>query len=553
MSIFSKIQVKKPKFSTFNLSCQRKMSLQMGLLVPIHVQEVLPSDKFTMSTSQLLRFAPMIAPVMHEVNVYVHHWFVPNRILWKHWSEFITGGENGLDASLLPVVVNLEVEKGSLADYLGLPVTANDGLITEPISLLPFLAYQMIYNENYRDQNLIESLKDMLESVEDGEIDYQTLLQDGDLNYPDNIPSDSLLQLFVLRRRAWEHDYFTSCLPFAQKGNPVRIPLSPSLPVTWNDNVPDQVRSLQGENGQLTLTGADDVSVTPSGIIPNGRAISIDNSANLSVDTQANATTINDWRRAIRLQEWLEKNARAGARLVESIEVHFGVKSPDSRLQRPEFLGGGKSPVMVSEVLQTSETQDTPQANMAGHGINLGSNASFSRFFQEHGYIISIMSVMPRTAYQQGIPRHFSKLDKFDYFWRDFQHIGEQPVYNKELYYAGGYEGVDGDSTPNGVFGYIPRYSEYRFNSNTVHGDMKAELDYWHMGRIFVDSAGNNPPEEAIDGHVVEPKLNKDFIECNPTRRIFAVEDLYEDILYCQIFHNITARRPMSYFGSPML
>ena len=217
---------------------------------------------------------------------------------------------------------------------------------------------------------------------------------------------------------------------------------------------------------------------------------------------EATSATINDLRKAFKLQEWIEKNARAGSRYVESILAHFGVRSSDARLQRPEFLGGGMSPVMISEVLQTSETSGTtPQGNMSGHGLNLGKNHSFSRFFEEHGYIIGIVSVMPKTAYQQGIPKHFSKFDKFDYFWPEFQHIGEQEILNKEI--------LANHVAPDDVFGYIPRYAEYKYNPSTVHGDFKKTLDFWHLGKIFDP---NNPPY-----------LNQNFIECNASRRIFAV------------------------------
>lgn len=223
------------------------------------------------------------------------------------------------------------------------------------------------------------------------------------------------------------------------------------------------------------------------------------------------------------------KNARAGSRYVESILAHFGVKSSDARLQRPEYLGGGMSPVLISEVLQTAPTTtSTPLAEMAGHGINVNKNHSFNKFFEEHGFIIGIMSVMPKTAYQQGIPKLFLKDSRFDYFWPDFQHIGEQEILNKELF-------ISESPADEQVFGYIPRYAEYKYAPSTVHGDFKTSLDFWHMGRIFEDT----------------PKLNKEFIEANPTKRIFAVEESEEQTLYCHMYHTISANRKMSYYGDP--
>lgn len=522
MSIFTKTNIKRQKYSTFNLSHDRKMSLNMGDLVPILVQECVPGDQWKINTQQMLRMMPMIAPVMHEVNVYTHYYFVPNRLLFDGWEDFITGGEDGLDQTLLPTIdLNLlgevnPIENGSLGDYLGLPNSQQIAVGQNiNVSALPFAAYNLIYNEYYRDQNLIEdNWKTISQYLNDG----------GDM-YIDGL---NAVGFFDLKKRAWGRDYFTSALPFAQKGNPVQLPLGDKAPLMWkNSPINTKVRD--------SATGANVLDESPlfsdvagdlwAGAYPH---VSVDNSKNLEVDlTSATTSTITDLRRAFKLQEWLEKNARAGSRYVESILSHFGVRSSDARLQRPEYLGGGMSPVMISEVLQTSQSDQTPLADMAGHGLNLGKNGSVGKFCEEHGYIIGIMSVMPKTSYQQGIPRHFMKEDKFDFFWPEFQHIGEQEIWKAELY--------AGTDEPKGTFGYIPRYSEYKYIPSSVHGYFKDSLNFWHMGRVFTS----------------EPQLNAQFIQSDPTNRVFAVEDPTEHKLLCHVFHNIKTRRMMSYYSDP--
>jgi hypothetical protein len=437
----------------------------------------------------------------------MHYFFVPNRILWSNWESYITNANSGIVAPFIPSN-NFEPQYASsyptsarMADYLGVPTPAN-GSTNTPLNGLPFAAYQAIYNEYYRDQNLVAP------------IDYK--LSDGN----NATTAQKVLDLTSLRLRAWEHDYFTASLPFAQKGPAVDIPLGQ---VELNDGTTSgtirKASDRAGQSGDLTsatFTSEFQVNGTPAVYDPNG-----------SLDVQP--TTINELRRAFRLQEWLEKNARGGTRYIENILAHFGVKSSDARLQRPEYITGVKSPVVVSEVLQTGQSDTTPQGNLAGHGISVSSGRTGSYYCEEHGYIIGIMSVMPKTAYQQGIPRTFLKNDPLDYFWPSFAHIGEQEVQLQELYAY--------TSNKEDTFGYVPRYAEYKYMPSRVAGDFRNTLDYWHLGRIFAS----------------EPALNQDFIECTPdaTSRIFAVEDPDAQKLYCHVLNKIKAVRPMPKYGTP--
>jgi len=522
MSIFNQVRGTKVKKNVFDMSHDRKMSFNMGDLIPILCEDIVPGDKFEMSTETLIRLAPMLAPVMHRVNVYTHYFFVPNRLIWDEWEDFITGGEDGLQQPIMPkTTVNAGNQAlygaGKLADYLGYnfeTLTQN-----QDINVLPFRAYQTIFNEYYRDQNLeakvgVEKTSGAITGTE----------------------RDAIIQI---QKRAWEKDYLTSALPWTQRGGEVTTPIGGTADI--------QLKNPTSGLGQQVLDASTGAPMTGSNVPLNQNSGSMRSSttqiqidpANFEADLDgATSTSINELRRAARLQEWLEKNARGGARYIEQILAHFGVRSSDARLQRPEYLGGGKSPVVISEVLQTSESDDsvtnpTPQGHMAGHGIGAGASNAFKKKFKEHGYIIGIMSVLPTTVYQQGVPRHFSRFDKLEYPWPEFAHIGEQEVLNQEVYH----DPTIDDTWMAETFGYQSRYAEEKYGVSTVHGDMRDELDYWHMSRIF-------------NGRQA---LNEDFIKANPTKRIFAVEDGTEDELYCQLYHNISAIRPLPYFSNPRL
>ncbi|WNK13218.1 MAG: major capsid protein [Microvirus sp.] len=506
--MFNKIKTYSPKRNKFDLSHERKLSANMGDLVPIMCQEVLPGDSFRVNSELLVRFAPMLAPMMHRVNVFTHFFFVPNRLVWSEWESFITGGADGTAAPVAPYFLGpcqpLAVPRfglGSLPDYFGLPVTSlTPSANQKKISALPFRAYQTIYNEYYRDQNLSTAVPITKNS---GEIDI----------IADAAELDATLSM---RKRSWEHDYFTSALPWSQRGGAVAVP---------------------GDGAYYTKQGGtNDGDPAAAGAVTMGAGGILQDSAPDNLRHEV-STLINDLRKANSLQRFLEKMALGGSRYVEQMKTMFGVSSSDARLQRPEYLGGSRSPVVVSEVLSnfqfSGDAEGLPQGNMAGHGIAAGSNHGFKRSFEEHGYVIGILSVLPKTAYQQGLPKHFQRFDRFDYAWPDFAHLGEQEVLTRELYWDMGLPQQGNDST----FGYQARYADYKYQPSTVHGDFRENLAFWHMSRIFT----------------AEPSLNAGFVESDPTTRIFAVEDPALHHLYCQVYNDVSALRPLPYFGTPSL
>lgn len=506
MNLLNSVKMTKPRKSVFDLSEDVKLSCNMGELIPVYIRDCVPSDQFKLSTEGLFRLQPMVAPMMHRVDVSFHTFFVPKRILWPNWEKWITNQKVGGALPAHPTVTiensgsgTIPVTVGSLADYLGLPLTSGTDAASETVSAMPFAAYQMIYNEYYRDQNQID------------EVNFELI--DGD--------NTANAELFIKRKRAWEHDYFTACAPTAQAGEAVDLPLGTFNDVAVGINIdpasaPPGFTNLQGTPYDQVVTFEQTTDV------PNGTMYA--DTSNLV----GQATTINDLRTAYRLQEWLEKSMRGGKRLFENILVFFGLRSPDSRLQRPEYISGSKTPIQISEVLNTTGTTEAPQGTMAGHGVTAVNPQAGYYNVKEWGYIITVMSVMPKTAYQQGIHRHWLRYeDPMQLPWPQFDHLGEQEIKLRELYAYS----ADSDD----LFGYLPRYTEDKVSFNRVAGDFRTNLDFWHMGRIFPSA----------------PALNQQFIECDPTHRVFAVTDPEEQKILCHIVNNVRAIRPMSKYSTP--
>lgn len=501
----------------FSLSHYKLFSCKMGQLIPIGLTEVLPGDTIQQSTSVFIRFSPMVAPVMHPVHVKIHHWYVPFRLIWDDFEDFITGGPDGLNDSEPPYVNLTKSYKviGSLFDYFGVPPTSDlqDNAFLK-VSSLPARAYRLVWNEWYRDQNLQE---EKAFSKASGRDTATLFPSSGSLEYS-----------------SWGKDYFTTATPWEQKGIAMAVPVNgtPRGAITITGNgAPTFV------NPGATFQDGNQINVqvknSPTSlltVVQGGHdSLTWDNpnlTASFTGEASLGTVDLNQLREAFALQRFEEHRALYGSRYVEYLR-YLGIKASDARLQRPEYLGGGRSTIQFSEVLQTAGDGDTPVGTMRGHGIGAIRTNRYRRFIEEHGLILTLMTVRPISVYTQGLPRMFSRWTKEDYWQKELEHVGQQEIRNSEVYVA--------SSDPNGTFGFTDRYDEYRSTQSGIAGEFRTLLNYWHFGREFAE----------------EPVLNGDFVSSPPTNRPFA-DQTGNDTLYVMANHSIQARRLVSRKGTPI-
>lgn len=528
--------------STFDRSASLKTSFNVGQIVPFFIDEVLPGDTFDIKTSKVVRMPSMITPIMDNIYLDTYYFFVPNRLVWSHWKEF--NGEN-TESAWIPKT-EYEIPQltapaggwnvGTLADYFGIPT----GVPKLSVSALPFRAYALIMNEWFRDQNLSDPLSIPVDDATVQGVNTGTFVTDvakGGLPYT----------------AAKYHDYFTSCLPSPQKGPDVEIPVSPgtNYPVvplakkvglTPDQNVQWHVFHkgtgqkapetgdyfMQGYGGLYELN--DSVAGTRSDLYPtNLWAIN---------DGSVSSATINQLRLAFQVQKLYERDARGGTRYIEILKSHFGVTSPDARLQRPEYLGGNRLPITINQVLQQSGTLDagTPQGTPTGQSLTTDVHGDFKKSFVEHGYIIGVMVARYDHTYQQGIERFWSRKSRFDFYWPVFANIGEQAVLNKEIY-------AQGSAKDEEVFGYQEAWADYRYKPNRVTGEMRSQypqsLDVWHLA----------------DDYDSLPSLSDSWIreDSGTVNRVLAVSEKNSNQLFADIYVQNRCTRPMPVYSIPGL
>lgn len=527
--------------SAFRRDRTYKTAFNAGLLVPVFCDEVLPGDTWRLNLSAFARLATPVVPFMDNLYMDIHFFFVPCRLLWSHWEHFNGFQESPGDSTdyLLPQLVQSPTngwQVGSLHDYLGLPV--NVGKLK--VNALPFRAYNLVWNEYYRDENY----QDSVEVPKDDGPDPATYT-DGD---------GHVQQMYKLLPRGKRKDYFTSCLPSPQKGPGVEIPLGGNAPVEYitptsssdvepfnlyssTGDVPSQNRLLAMQGGSSALKSAISATIGST----TGAASASTFGAAYYVPKlvarldQTNAVTINTMRQAFQLQRLFERDNLGGTRYFETLVAHFRVRSPDARLQRPEYLGGGTLPIQVHTVTQTSATDDvSPQGNLAAVGVAGSASAvRWSKSFVEHGYVLGLASVRADLTYQQGIDRMWSRRTRFDFYWPALAHLGEQAVLNKEIY-------ADGSDDDDVVFGYQERWAEYRYGISKITGILRSgvtgSLDVWHLGQYFDN----------------RPTLSAQFVqEDPPISRVVAVQDepqlIYDSLVSLQCI------RPMPVYSVPGL
>lgn len=610
-NIFNSINLPRPKRSRFNLTHERTFSAEMGRLIPVFCEEVIPDDKWSVSTAFKLEMAPLIAPLMHNIDVYLYYFFVPNSLLSSAWDTWISQGEPA-DSPNIPspfrfvlsddnyVALTADSLKvfagpGSLLDYLGLSneyartnTVIPDGNTLKDYSSLPILAYNAVWLNFFRNQNLLPLPTNWgVPGGYNNRYDKTTNINLSDWRawnyfYRNNakVPITSLLVFndedslalsesnnrllpnAHLRHANYMHDYFTASLPFTQRGPQVTISFAGEASLKGQAFIPQQdvaVSSVFLQNGggiifsndhtssekedallasaagdyptnafKLQPRGTDD-PITTIGYENGTGSINLDrqdvNTDQLTVDlSEVSGLSIIDLRRLSKLQQWLEKNAIGGNNPGENIYNHFGVHPSNCSMDKPIFLGGGRVPVAISNILQTSQSTNTSaQATPSGYARSQGFSGFRNKKFRDYGWIIGLTYVMPRSQYIQGTRRYWDRSSRFDYFWMEFERIGEQPVYNYEIFDTG----LTGEN--NEEFGYNPRYADYKYIPSSVHGDFKTSLAFWHAARIFSS----------------RPKLNNTFLHLGEdVKRIFAVSD-YSQNLWFWCRHQVKVRRPM--------
>lgn len=540
--LFSQIPSTQIPRSVFDRSHGYKTTFNSGFLVPFYVDEVLPGDSFKLTATLFARLATPIVPFMDNLYLETFFFFVPNRLVWDNWQKFNGEQKNPTDLTdfLIPTVSGTNVQNQTLWDYFGLPTNINKPL---KVNALPFRAYNLIFNEWFRDENLQDSL-----NVPTG---------DG----PDDLNDYNLV------RRGKRHDYFTSCLPWPQKGPGVEISLGGSAKVSGNFTLAAQYGSYHADNGisgvhnwsnaypvlytDAVSLGTKDqkwdavpksIPLTLTATAPSdpgrvsfyaGRGLFL--ADNMFADLSgATPISINDLRQAFQIQKLYERDARGGTRYTEILRSHFGVISPDARLQRPEYLGGSSARVTINPVQQTSATSDTtPQGNLAAFGVVSDSFNGFSKSFVEHGYVFGFVNVRADLTYQQGLNRMWSRQGRFDFYWPVLAHLGEQAVLNKEIY-------AQGTADDDKVFGYQERYAEYRYYPGQITGKFRSTdpqpLDSWHLAQKFSSL----------------PTLSSQFIQDDPpVNRVIAVQD--EPQFLFDSYIRLKCARPMPVYSVPGL
>lgn len=569
-NLFNSVKVKLQKKNKFNLSFATRLTTEFGRLTPFMCEEVLPNDTFKINTVLRCQFAPMKFPVMQKFTAYLHYFFVARRLVMDDWETFITCGEDGVTEIPYPSVAlttdfldylentsELSPDKyfgaSSLFDYLGFPTIDANQDMTDLFSdlnpsachdfdILPFKAYQLVYNEWYRDQTISPEID--IHSEVSG---FQNL----------QMSNAEILELMKLRNRAWKKDYFTSALPDPQRGPDVTLPLVGDMNIAGQGDytvVLDKAYPAAGGTVKDITAGTYDGQGVPLDYGASGQTPAAGTKMKLTGDQNASnvadhlrvdsdgirSATINEVRRAFAIQRWYELAARAGNRYIEQILAHFGIRSSDARLQRPQYIGGAVIPVNVGDILQTSETGETPLGTPAGIAQAMGRSKPIKFISEEHGFILGILSIVPEASYPQGMPRKFSRRKTFDFAWPLLANIGEQEIEKRELFNDWGR--TPGDQKQG--FGYAPRYAEYKFGLGQVHGDFRTSLRDFHDARFFAR----------------QPLLNDEFLQVSTNNdgddglnRIFAVRDSeMADHLWVNMYNDILVRRVLPKYGTPV-